>query len=282
MEPTPKIISTVSPNNHKGAIIWGFLTTLVLVVGLVVGVMLVPKQQDIRSKAVRTLGSGWTKNPNPADGATGVSLSPTFAWEFETPDNSSSTCNPVGSYSTVYLWDCALHNDSCLFGFGSKPSDTQSVYSLSATEIHPYLEPGKPDYSKTIAPLKPNKQYWWHSVSKTCGLFHFEENRFWTFTTASEATAACQLVSADKNLATTKINDVITFTGRGVTSSDTEIIDKINFIISKDSVEVSNTEEAAAKDGTSWKAIKAFTVTTPGSYRVRIRVHWKNQNVWKE
>lgn len=97
------------------------------------------------------------------------------------------------------------------------------------------------------------------------------------------STAACQMVSSDPaDLSKAKINDTITFTGRGVTSSDTEIIDKINFIISKDGTEVSNTEDTATKDGATWKGTKTFKVTGSGSYSVRIRVHWKNQDVWKE
>ncbi len=98
---------------------------------------------------------------------------------------------------------------------------------------------------------------------------------------------ACQRVTASKDLSTIKIGDTVTFTGFGTLSNppSSDSIDKINFIISKDGAEASNTEVATTLDSAGvWKATKDFPITSPGSYSVRIRVHWlgTNKDVWLE
>ena len=148
--------------------------------------LVVFSSNPIVSKA-GTLGSGWPQNPTPSDGQTNVSLTPTFSWTYETPDNSSSSCNPSGSYANLYLWSCSAHNDSCLVGFASKQSNTQSIYDIAASEVHPYTSPGHPDYSQSFTFLS-NTQYWWYVTPKACGLLHFEENKAWTFRTLTPQT----------------------------------------------------------------------------------------------
>lgn len=255
---------------------------LVLIIGLAAGVILVKNQQDIRSKATSTTGSGWPKDPIPSDGQTGVSLSPDFSWKYET--DAYPGCNTAGSYANVYLWDCAAHNDSCLVGFGGRSSDTTSVYEIPATVIHPYSSPGVLDYNRLVAPLTPNKQYWWYVTPKACGVLHFEENKAWTFTTGAPASVGvCQKVISSKDLSAIKIGDTVTFTGFGNLTNPAadDSIDKIKFIILKDGVEASNTDVTTTADSAGvWKATKDFTITAAGSYSVQIKAHWKSKDQW--
>lgn len=97
--------------------------------------------------------------------------------------------------------------------------------------------------------------------------------------------ASCQRVTADKDLTGLKLNDTVTFTGFGATSSAAEKIDQINFIISTPSGEVSNTNVTPSFDGSLWKAIQSLVVRFNDAYTVRIRVHWlkaDGTSEWKE
>lgn len=109
-------------------------------------------------------------------------------------------------------------------------------------------------------------------------------------TVTLQGTVACQMVSADKDLASVKIGDVVTFTGYGITSDAVEQIDKVNFIISTPSGMLSDTTVAAVRDmtkdtssgGKAWKGVLPFTVPGPGNYSVKIKVHWVSRNQWME
>lgn len=103
------------------------------------------------------------------------------------------------------------------------------------------------------------------------------------------AGAACQQVVADKTLTTLKIGDTVTFTGYGSLGTDQgDSIDQIEFTFRKDNAVISTDTVATTRDTSKdagnlkyWKAVKSYTISQPGSYSVTIRVHWKNQNVWK-
>lgn len=100
---------------------------------------------------------------------------------------------------------------------------------------------------------------------------------------------ACQMVQSSKPLNTIQIGDTVTFTGYGSLGTDVgDSIDKIEFTLVKDnagiSTDVVDSVRASEKDAGNlkfWKGTKAYTITQPGSYSVKIRVHWKNGNVWK-
>lgn len=267
---------------------------LILLTGLGVGTWLVQRQQsqNPQSKAAGCVFL-WPADPNsacgkatqkPAEGATDVSLTPDFHWDYggyrpgETGCVQPSGCSAYGAQ--VYLSEGSTYSAStivavCNLGGASSTTPIKdapwSCFGLSA--------------------LKPNTNYSWVPTPYFDGTVHAEQSWTYHFKTGSPAgTASCQRVLADKDLTKVKVNDTITFTGYGVSSAETEVIDKINFIIAKDGSEVSSTEEAATRDttkdaefsGKAWKATKSYTVTANGSYSVRIRVHWKNQDSWKE
>lgn len=103
------------------------------------------------------------------------------------------------------------------------------------------------------------------------------------------AGAACQMVQADKDLSKINLGDTVNFTGYGSLGADQgDSIDKIEFTLVKDNAAIStdsvDTTRATEKDSGNlkfWKATKTYTISQPGSYSTKIRVHWKNGNVWK-
>ncbi|MDO8515148.1 MAG: hypothetical protein Q7S14_01485, partial [bacterium] len=110
-----------------------------------------------------------------------------------------------------------------------------------------------------------------------------------TPTPPTQKDAACAQVVADKTLSTLKLNDVVTFTGYGWVDKTADSIDQINFIISKDGVEVSNTNVAAVRAASRdvagqyyYSAVKAYTISSVGSYSVKIRAHWVGGNIWRD
>lgn len=102
------------------------------------------------------------------------------------------------------------------------------------------------------------------------------------------AAAACQQVTPSKSLDQIKMGDTVTFTGYGSLGTDVgDSIDQVEFTLIKDNAVVStdpvNTVRAPEKDAGNlkfWKATKDYTISQPGSYNVKIRIHWKNQNTW--
>ncbi len=128
---------------------------------------------------INSCSQSWPRNPTPRDGATNVSLSPTFSWDQDVGSGG-------GYYANVYIWDCPSGNDSCLIGFGGRESETRRITEIPLNEIHPYYAPNKPDYNRSLT-LMPNKQYWWYVTPGVCRVVHFEENKRWTFTTSTSA-----------------------------------------------------------------------------------------------
>ncbi len=105
-------------------------------------------------------------------------------------------------------------------------------------------------------------------------------------------TASCQMVSADKDLTKVKIGDTVKFTGYGSVSSDTDKIDKIAFILTKDGTPGPDSAvdaiRAPDKDSGNTKfyvATQSAQISAVGSYSMRIKVHWlhaDNTSEWKE
>ena len=105
----------------------------------------------------------------------------------------------------------------------------------------------------------------------------------------SSNNAACNSVIADKSLSTIVIGDTVTFTGYGWVSSATDTMDLINFIVTRDGVEVINTDAAAVRAPEKdiageyyYKANYSYTVSSAGNYQVKVRSHWVQGNVWKD
>ncbi len=204
-----------------------------------------------------------------------MSLTPDFHWDYEGCVEPSG-CSTYGAQ--VYLAEGNYSSGSiigtCNLGGASS---TTPIKDAPFSCFH-------------IGPLKPNTLYSWVVTPYFDGTVHAEQTWTYNFTTGSGASASCQMVSADKDLASIKLNDTVTFTGFGVTSDQTQTIDQIEFIISNNSSVASDSAVPAVRDaaddskfgGTAWKATKAYQVTQTGSYSVQIKVHWQNQNVWKE
>ncbi len=101
--------------------------------------------------------------------------------------------------------------------------------------------------------------------------------------------AACNSVVADKALSALKPGDTVTFTGYGWVSAAADTIDLINFVITRNGVEVVDTNVAAVrapeKDIANeyfYKANYSYVVPSAGSYQVTVRAHWVQGNVWKD
>jgi hypothetical protein len=96
-------------------------------------------------------------------------------------------------------------------------------------------------------------------------------------------------VVADKALSALKPGDTVTFTGYGWVSAAADTIDLINFVITRNGVEVVDTNVAAVrapeKDIANeyfYKANYSYVVPSAGSYQVTVRAHWVQGNVWKD
>ncbi|MBI4099867.1 hypothetical protein HY440_02565 [Candidatus Microgenomates bacterium] len=265
----------------------------VLLAGLGIGTFLVQRQQSQspQSRADNFCSNArWPADPGtacgkatqkPAEGATDTSLTPDFHWDYGGYRSGETGCvEPSGCSSygvAVYLAE-GSYADSNIIATCNMPTSSSPIKDA-------------PWSCFNHAALKPNTDYYWVPTPYYGGIVHAEMTWRYHFKTGGNATAACQRVSSDpSDLSKTKVNDTITFTGYGVTSVETEIIDKINFIVLRDNVQLVSSESAAVRDSTkdtefagkAWKATYVFKVPDFGTYDVRIRVHWKNQDVWKE
>ncbi|MBI4099568.1 hypothetical protein HY440_01025 [Candidatus Microgenomates bacterium] len=279
--PAPKVISLGSgsgpaaPKAGRSWFKWLFVFggLVVLVGGLAVGLILVRQQQDVRSRAEAFCSNArWWADPNsacgkatqkPSEGATSVSLTPDFHWDYggyrtgETGCVEPSGCSSYGV--AVYLAE-GNYSDSSIIATCNLPTSSSPIKDA-------------PFSCFNHAPLKPNTSYSWAVTPYYGGIVHAENTWKAHFTTGTNDTATCQNVTTDKDLSALKLNDVVTFTGRGSTSVAADKIDKINFIIS--GAQSISTESATVLDtGTTWKATYALTINPLGTYNVRIRTHW--------
>jgi hypothetical protein len=110
-----------------------------------------------------------------------------------------------------------------------------------------------------------------------------------TLTYTPEISAACQMVTADKDLSNLRIGDTIKFTGYGSLTADpaADAIDKIGFRVYKNNnlvlEQIMDTVRAPEKDTGRqkfWKAEYSYYLSGAGSYSVKIRVHWKSRDIW--
>lgn len=304
----PKVI--VSSAGRRNAFLVGALVVFLLA-GLGASLFLVrrqPGEQDIRSKAAGC-DARWPAKPDtacgtstqlPAQAATNVSLTPDFHWDYGgyRPEDNGQCVQPssCGTYAvSIYL----MEGSGGAKPFARADAATQATpvkdMPFSAFRKCDYgnVFPNDPDTCHTdgqpaVGQLKPGTSYYWRVTPYFDNIVHAEHNWNYNFTTGS-TTAACQMVSADKDLSSIKIDDTVTFSGWGMVSADTEKIDKINFIISKDGAAVSDTTVDTVRDtdkdsGTNraWKGTQTFKVTEPGVYSVRIRVHWQSADQWFE
>lgn len=314
--PAPQVINLGAPSSQKPASdghrilllsIVSVVVLAVLAVGLVFGVNLVQKRQsqDIRSKAASNCSMRWPADPatscgqstqKPAQNATGIGLTPDFHWDYE-DCVSPSGCSAYAA--SIYLTEGSASNSPfarCDVSGSAVLKDCPfSSFKLCSGDADCHTEG-----QAALTTLKPETDYYWSATPYFDGTVHAEQKWVYHFktgpTTSVTPVAACQMVSADKDLTTIKTGDVVNFTGYGSLSSgsDADSIDKIEFTITKDGVAqnipnpIVNTVRAPEKDqGTVkfWKATKSFPVALAGSYSVKIRVHWtgpNNTDIWKE
>lgn len=274
-----------------------------MAITLAVGVYLVlkPQSQSVTSKAATSCIQKWPADPAsgcgkstqfPKQGETNVSLTPNFHWDYgyDATCTESSGCSTY--YANVYLWkgNCPTGQEACgdsnLVASCNLPTRS-SIYKDALFSCFKQWRDGP-----FLQTLEPNTTYTWRPAPGGDNLVHAEQNWNYTFTTGVTpppappvSVATCQKVIASKDLSIIKIGDTVTFTGYGNLTNPPagDSIDKINFIILKDGVSVSNTEVNTTVESLGvWKATKDFTVTAAGSYSVRIRVHWLSKNVWLE
>lgn len=269
---------------------------LVLLIGLGVGTFLVtrPKSQNIGSKAFSNNQES-TRAYCGKVGQTGLMITHKFtdAASCNKVYESQSKCNSYasneerikdpGCISYWVLYPGLVCPSNSKWG-GDGRAECQTVGQCTADTYG--KTPGYPNSCVMDTAVPPCS-----AVQYDCddGVFQSGNQALNCSGCGGQVSATCQMVSADKDLTAIKIDDTVTFTGYGVTSAETEVVDKINFIISRDGTEVSNTEVAAARDATkdsafsgkAWKAGQTYKVTTAGTYAVRIRAHWKDHD-WKE
>ena len=298
----------------------GVIAAVILAAGLIAGIFLVRQSQDIRSKATGC-DSRWPADPGttcgrttqfPAQGTASVSLTPDFHWDYggyRTEDNGQCV-QPTGcgTYAvSVYLTEGSPTGQA--FARADIPAGTTPVKDAAFSSFkacdYGNVWPNDPatchtDRQPNIPPLKPNTTYYWKVTPFFDGVVHAEQTWNYNFTTGSPAPtpppippptppppapiAACQRVSADKDLATIKIGDTVTFTGSGIITNPgtDDAIDKIQFIVMNGTTIASDTTVDTVADGAGvWKATQSFTVKDPGSYSVQIKVHSKKDNTWK-
>ncbi len=271
----------------------------VLLAGLGIGTFLVSRQQS-QSPQSKAAGCDmrWPADPNtacgkatqkPAEGATDVSLTPAFHWDYGgyRPEDNGQCVQPsgCGTYGAIVYLAKGSYSDSNIIASCNVPSSSSPIKDAPFSCFRTWRD------GPALGPLEPNTDYYWVPTPFFDGTVHAEMNWRYHFKTGTSATAACQRVVSDpSDLSKAKVNDTITFTGYGVTSAETEIIDKINFLVLRDNVQLVSSEAAAVRDttkdaefaGKAWKATYVFKIPDFGSYDARIRVHWKNQDVWKE
>lgn len=289
--PQPKVISlTPAPHRSWGKWLLAIVGVLVLALGLAVGTILVQRQQDVRSKATGC-DMRWYADPNsacgqatqqPKENATGVSLTPNFHWDYggyrpgETGCVQPSSCSSYGAIVYLAKGD---YSDSSIIASCNAGSASAPIKDAPFSCFRKWRD-GPP-----LGTLEPNTSYSWVVTPFFNGTVHAEQSWKSHFTTGGNATASCQRVTADKDLASVKLNDTVTFSGFGATSSATDKIDLIKFIISTPSGQISSDDVPATFDGSLWKAIKQLVIKFNDSYTVRIQAHWlkaDGTSEWKE
>lgn len=109
-------------------------------------------------------------SPSPADGASGVSRTPTFKWSLPQPGSH-------GFYTNLYLWTCAQKTTSCLVGTASIGNPSTPVTSI------PFSAMVVPNTKTPLPQLGCNTSYWWLvTPGTTCGNTHITTVT-WSFTT---------------------------------------------------------------------------------------------------
>jgi len=201
----PSGVNKNSPLKIIFASIAGFL----LVASIPVGVYLVQKNQEIREKAAGC-DMRWPADPNtdcgkktqsPAQGATNVSLTPNFHWDYGgyRTEDKGQCVNPSGCSSygvSVYIQEgsytdrpfarCDIMNQS------TPPKD--APFSCFRKCDYGNVFPNDPNTCHTdgqpnIDPLKPNTTYYWRVTPYFDGKVHAEQGWNYYFSTAAQPTA---------------------------------------------------------------------------------------------
>ncbi len=315
----PQIVPTQQPylsiRNASTLFMVGGL--LVLGLGLGVGVLLIKGpagQQNVGSKAASSSsnsgscdqGPGWTIPPvTPADGATNISLDPNTAltWNWEHPN----AVPQAGFYINGYIYDgdmagCSPESvpggtdlpDKCKVGYWNDHTSNKVFTTATIDAFCTVTDPtGTGVDCVNRLRLQCGKKYYWQVYYGDSCINVMVPNYVWSFSTVpcqQQTVAACQKVTADKDLTKINIGDTITFTGQGTVSSTSDSIDLIEFIIASQSgtVVASDTKVAPTLDSAStptnqiYDATQKFVVPTADSYTVQIKVHQKSAaaNVW--
>lgn len=208
------------------------LVVLLLTVSVGAGIYYgVNRQQNIRSKAAEFCSNArWPADPNtacgqatqqPAQGATNVSLTPAFHWDYGGYRTGETGCvQPIGTncvpYSAaVYLWE----GD----GSGALLARCGLPESSSPVKDAPFSCFG-------IGPLKPNTRYTWRVTPYYAGTVHAEQTWNYNFTTGAgtPTTPDCTSLTTTANLNALQIGQTYTFdlkTGGGapVTSAEMSV-----------------------------------------------------------
>lgn len=294
----------------KLKIVGAVVLLLFLTVGIGVGVYFgVNRNQDIRSKAAGCTGL-WPADPNdacakavqvPAQNAPDVSLTPDFHWVYE------GCAAPSGctSYSaSVFLVEGSSYVSNKPFARADVPANVAPNWGNSSVPVYDakfsdfkmcdygVVWPNDPDTCHTdrqpqLTTLKPGTTYWWRVTPYFEGTVHAEQTWNYTFSTkaAPSPLAACQKVTASKDLDKIKIGDTVTFTGYGTITNPAagDSIDKVEFTILKDGTQVLKQTVDTIKNVTGdWEGSLGYNVTLSGSYSVKIRVHRQSTDTWLE
>ncbi|MCL4398071.1 hypothetical protein M1403_03565 [Patescibacteria group bacterium] len=208
--------------------------SLILVAGLVAGVVLVKRQQDIRSKAASAgcTNARWPADPNtacgkstqqPAQSATGVSLTPDFAWGYggyRPEDNGQCTtdfgCSHQNYGVSVYLFE----GNQATTAFARADSMNVPILPTSMSFSKFKKCDGSPschtDGQPAITALKANTVYTWrvtpyYEDANGQLIVHAEQTYNYNFTTGAPQPPNCVSLTTTADLTNLQVGSQYTF-----------------------------------------------------------------------
>lgn len=264
------------------------LSTLLIALTIPIGLALVKQRQGVEKQAAGCTQK-WPADPgtdcgrstqSPAQGATGVSLTPNFHWDYGGYPSGScggtSGCSTY--YANVYLWrgNCSSGTEGCGDGnlVASCNLGTRSGASYQDAPFSCFKQWRDGPFLQN---LEPNTIYTWRPASGADGIVHAEQSWNYTFTTGAAATPTptppaftiqCQGAAAFDsnwapiaNLNTIAVGQIVYFTVNGQTNEPGGLT-KARFTING-----GTPVETTTKHGTDFYI--QYTVATAGPYTVQ-------------
>lgn len=198
----PKLTTEVIPPINKRRlppkeILIAVFVIFFLITSIPATIILVKQRQETREQAAGC-DMRWPADPNttcgkstqsPAQGATNVSLTPNFHWDYGGYRTGETGCvQPSGcdNYGAIVYLAKGNYSDSSIIASCGLLTGTSPIKDAPFSCFRVWRD------GPLLSPLEPNTLYSWVVTPFGNGIVHAEQSWNYTFTTGAGATLACQ------------------------------------------------------------------------------------------